>query len=260
MPVSVANSLHRLDQDTFKQIAHAVVGTGFDIHRRLGRFFDESVYQRAVADRLKEAETEIQIIVTFKDYRKDYFVDLIISKGAVFELKAVNQLNNEHRNQLVNYLLLTGLQHGKLLNFGGESMEHEFVNAKIGRSQRRAFCMEDQNWEATRGFGDAEKKLAVDFLRDLGTGLSVPLYEEIFTHFFADYRKVQVTIEGSPVGAQPTRMCAPGIGLKVTAFNDRVDDFERQIRRFLGHTSLTAIQWVNIALQKVTFSTIKEKV
>ena len=72
MPISIAIPLEYLDQDEFKQIAHEVVGVGVDTHRRLGRFFDETVYQRAVAKRLTDAETEVKISVTFRDFQKEF--------------------------------------------------------------------------------------------------------------------------------------------------------------------------------------------
>ena len=96
-------------------------------------------------------------------------MDLVVTGGAVFELKAVEQLTDAHRNQLLHYLLLTGLKHGKLINFGNGSVEQEFVNASISRAESTAFDIQEERWQSTSGFTDAEKQLTIDVLRDWGT-------------------------------------------------------------------------------------------
>ena len=44
--------------------------------------------------------------------------DLIGFDKIIIELKAAKALNDEHRAQLLNYLKITGLQLGLLVNFG----------------------------------------------------------------------------------------------------------------------------------------------
>ena len=87
----------------------------FAVHNELGRYFDEDIYRDEIARRDPDVRPEVLIEVTFRDFRKPYFMDLLASGGLVFELKTVEKLVHRHRSQLLNYLLLTGLPHGKLV-------------------------------------------------------------------------------------------------------------------------------------------------
>ena len=49
---------------------------------------------------------------------------------------------------------------------------------------------------------------------------------------------------------------APHLAFKLTALADRLDDFEQQMFRFLKHTTLQALQWVNLYHQDVSFVTL----
>jgi hypothetical protein len=99
-------------------------------------------------------------------------------------------------------------------------------------------------------------------LRDLGTGLEIDLYEEAVVHLFggkpAVEADVHVAIANRNVGCQRVRLIAPGVALKITAFEGPLDRFEVQARRLLAHMDLQAIAWVNIALKTVTFTTLEK--
>ena len=38
-------------------------------------------------------------------------MDLLVDNGIIYELKTVSALNDSHKQQLINYLLLTGIKH-----------------------------------------------------------------------------------------------------------------------------------------------------
>jgi GxxExxY protein len=50
----------------------------------------------------------------------DYYADIIVNDLVIIELKAAENLCEEHENQLVNYLKATDIEVGILLNFGKE--------------------------------------------------------------------------------------------------------------------------------------------
>jgi len=50
----------------------------------------------------------------------DYFVDIVVDDLIILELKAAEQLRQEHVAQLTNYLKATGKEVGLLLNFGNK--------------------------------------------------------------------------------------------------------------------------------------------
>ncbi|HKQ74254.1 MAG TPA: hypothetical protein VJ810_11230 [Blastocatellia bacterium] len=100
------------------------------------------------------------------------------------------------------------------------------------------------------------------FLRDIGTGLDTSLYEEALTHLLGGkeqaLRKVEVVSGGTVLGPQKFRLVTPDVALKITAFHTDPVPFEIQTRRLLEHTSLEAVQWINVARNKELFRTIRK--
>ena len=118
----------------------------FVVHDEFGRFFEEKIYQREIAFRMAGAQTEVPIDVTFDDFCKTYYIDLLVSGGAIFELKSVETLADRHRSQLMHYLFLTDVPHGKLVNLRPERVSHEFVNNVLTHQDRTAFEVVDEDW------------------------------------------------------------------------------------------------------------------
>lgn len=50
-----------------------------------------------------------------------YFADIIVENKVIIELKAAEELIEEHEAQLVNYIKATDIEVGLLLNFGKEA-------------------------------------------------------------------------------------------------------------------------------------------
>jgi GxxExxY protein len=261
MPILVPPNLRRPTQDEFGDIAYRVMEVIFAVHRDLGRFMEEEIYQREIARRLTVAQIEIPLTATFEDFAKTYFADLLVDGAAFFELKAVESLAPRHRSQLINYLLLAEMPHGKLINFRGELVEHEFVNATLLRPDRCNFEVCSSQWHASVvGERDVCGWL-IAALHDWGVGLDFSLYEDACIHFFGGkdcvHGDVEIVSGGRAIGVQAVRLAAPGVAFKVTTLPlNSCSSFEDHARRFLAHTPLTAIHWINIAHQYVLFKTL----
>jgi len=253
--------LRRLNDDDYKQTVYEVMRVIFAVHNEMGGLFDEPVYQQATAQRLAHAKVEVALGVSFESFLKTYFLDLLVSDGAVFELKAADSVNDRNRSQTLNYLLLAELPHGKLVNFRQGSVEHEFVNAPLTRADRTAFLVEHKEYEEMRTAGFSLRDLFVTILRDWGTCLDLALYEEALIHFLGGQQKVaqpvEICVGGRKVGQQRLNLITPDVSLCLTAINDGHDHYERELRRFLKHTNLKGIQWVNVARRLVTFKSLR---
>jgi hypothetical protein len=196
--------------------------------------------------------------VTFDSFKKTYFLDLLVG-GAIFELKTVELIAPRHRAQLLNYLLLTGAAHGKVVNMRPHKVQHEFVNTCLNRADRIAFSIEDQDWQE-RG-KNGLKVWVTDLLHDLGVGLDLNLYRDAVLHFCSPASSIaRVEVHGAGghvLGTQEQHLLNPEIALRLSAVDpDDCPYFEHHLRRFLAHTSLTAIQWINITRSRVSFKTI----
>ena len=116
MPITLKTSIRQLTQAEFGDIAYEVMGVVYRLRKELGRFFVERIYKQALVASLTGVEVEVPIELTWRDFRTTRSLDVLVVSGAAFEFKAVEQLTNSHRAQLLNYLLLMELAHGKLVN------------------------------------------------------------------------------------------------------------------------------------------------
>jgi GxxExxY protein len=90
----------------------------------MGHGFVESVYQDCLEIELGlqsiPFDPQRQIKLEYKGRPLDdwFKPDLVCFDKIIVELKAVKELADEHRAQLLNYLKATGLKVGLLVNFG----------------------------------------------------------------------------------------------------------------------------------------------
>jgi GxxExxY protein len=54
-----------------------------------------------------------------------YYADLVIEDKVIVEIKSVERLEDMHRAQLLNYLRISGLRVGLLINFSKTKLEFE---------------------------------------------------------------------------------------------------------------------------------------
>ena len=109
-------------------LAKRVIGLAMKVHRALGCGFLESIYVNALVLELQENglpfEREKRFSVTYKGTEIGYFVaDLVVDNRLIVEMKAVDALAIAHSVQLVNYLAVSKINLGLLLNFGPKSLE-----------------------------------------------------------------------------------------------------------------------------------------
>lgn len=110
---------------------YAVVGAALEVHRCLGRGLEEAIYQEALELELKEmdikfdAQKKLHMYYKNHELNKVYMAVLICFDGIMVELKAVDHVISEHRAQLMNYMRITKIRRGLLINFGEKSLRAE---------------------------------------------------------------------------------------------------------------------------------------
>ena len=115
----------------YQQESYDIIGAAMAVHRELGEGFLEEIYQEAreieFNERciLYEREKLIQISYKGNNLKKFYKADFFCYGNIIVELKAVTELNGEHKSQVINYLKATGCRLGLLINFGAESLQYE---------------------------------------------------------------------------------------------------------------------------------------
>jgi GxxExxY protein len=263
MPVIVHAETRQMSAEEFKDVAYNVMRHVFAVHAEFGRCFREVVYQREIAHRCG-GRFEVPVEVVHDTFRKNDYLDLLVGGGAVFEVKTAEMLTEKHRNQLMHYLLLAQIPRGKLVNLRPASVEQEFVNARLTHAERTVFMIDDQAWERAAPGAEQLHERTVSLLLDLGTGLSVSLYQEALVHFLGGEQSViqdvPVFSGGRQVGSQPLGMATPESAFRVTTLNEDVrSKWQPHLARMLSHTALGFLHWINIHRGALTLATLRRK-
>ena len=116
-------------KDRIFELCDVVRETGFAIHKfhRYGHM--EKVYENALGHRLRKlgitVEQQFPLSVTDENGTVigEYFADLFVENCLIIEVKACSGLCGEHTAQLLGYLRSSRIEHGLLINFGGQKFE-----------------------------------------------------------------------------------------------------------------------------------------
>jgi GxxExxY protein len=108
----------------YKEESYAIIGACFNVYKDKGCGFLEPVYQECLEIELAFlkmpfiAQKQITLEYRGQTLKQKYQPDFICFDKIIVEIKAVSNLIQEHRAQLLNYLNATGFKLGLLVNFG----------------------------------------------------------------------------------------------------------------------------------------------
>ena len=112
-----------IDIEAEKRKMYDIVGVIHDVHKYLGPGLNESCYQEAMELQLKDEaipyKRELSFHPTYRGITLQaiFKVDFLCKEDVIIELKAVPELNPNHRAQLFNYMRLLEKPCGILVNF-----------------------------------------------------------------------------------------------------------------------------------------------
>lgn len=106
-------------------LTETVIGAFYAVYNSLGYGFAERVYHGAMIVELQKrnlnVKSEYPLPVYYQNVQVgDFYADLVVNDVVIVELKAVKELVDEHRAQLLNYMKASTFEVGLLLNFGPE--------------------------------------------------------------------------------------------------------------------------------------------
>ena len=264
MPVECAAVPVLLGQDEFHEIDRIVMGQAFAMHNTMGRFLDERIYQDELAHRCAnlglEAMREVEVRVKHGDFKKSYFVDLLVGGGCLYELKTAASLVSRHDRQVIHYLLLTGLHHGKLVNLRPPSVESRFISTKLTDKDRENWTLDDRGWQPCGEAGVFLKELLFGLLEDLGLFLDAALYKEALIHLTqasgGGGRPIPVMAGERVAGYQNFCLLNPECTWHLSANRENLDSYEKHLVRLLRNTPLQVMHWINLNQRHVTIKTL----
>jgi len=259
MPITSPLPSSHTTQEQFAQLDYLVMRHAFESQNQLGRLCDELIYQNDLAARLRAAglpvQTEVPITVTCRDFAKTYSLDLVVADAGIYELKTALGLIGEHEAQLLNYLFLRGANHGKLINFRPAQVESRFINTTLTHQERRQFEIQTRDWPEHDQADQILRENLVAMLQDWGCWLDVALYTEALVHFAGgETQVVQLLplVRGQvSLGKQHFNLLNVETAFRVTALTTGAEEYERHLRSLLFLSPLRAIQWINLARNRV---------
>lgn len=113
----------------YKELTGEIIEAAHEVHNTLDCGLLEKVYENALTHELKLREkrtsSQKEFKVTFKgEDVGTYFADLVVEDKVIIEVKSAQKIENVHRAQLLNYLRISGLRVGLIMNFAKPRMEH----------------------------------------------------------------------------------------------------------------------------------------
>jgi GxxExxY protein len=116
----------------YGDLSYEIMGAIFEVHKKLGPGFLESVYHKALVEEFSERGMKIEaqktINLTYKDKKIGvHRLDLVVDDKVVVELKTVERFSIHHKAQLTSYLKASGYKLGILVNFSKSKVEYQRV-------------------------------------------------------------------------------------------------------------------------------------
>lgn len=105
-----------------KEITNKIIKAFYNVYNELGYGFLEKVYENAMLLELRKMKLLCEKQKPIKVYYDkivigEYFADIIVEDKIIVELKAAENICQEHEIQVINYLKSTNIEVGLLLNF-----------------------------------------------------------------------------------------------------------------------------------------------
>ena len=106
----------------YSSLSHSVLGACFSVHNILGPGLLESAYEGALVIELSHLDIPFERQKVYPVYYKGelagaYVADLVVDGKIILELKSVVSLSSVMEAQLINYLRLSKVPVGYLVNF-----------------------------------------------------------------------------------------------------------------------------------------------
>ena len=126
--------LHAARADLYpcREETHAIIGRAFEVLNELGHGLDEKCYENSlvVEFNLRQIAFDQQrrFEVLYKGERVGEFIpDLIAYEKVVVDAKCIDRITDHERGQMLNYLRITKLPVGLILNFKHAKLEWERI-------------------------------------------------------------------------------------------------------------------------------------
>ena len=113
-------------------MAYEIFHASLEVHKTLGPGLLESIYEYALLKEFQlrkiDVQYQVRLPLIYKGYmtNKEFYIDILVEKEIILEIKAVEGLLPVHQAQLLSYLRLADKRLGFLVNFNVELLKQGF--------------------------------------------------------------------------------------------------------------------------------------
>jgi GxxExxY protein len=116
----------------YKDEVYEIVNSAIEVLNTLGHGLFEKIYEKAMSVELLRRRIPLdqqrRFFVKYKgETIGEYIPDLIANNKIIIEIKTIEAITSHERGQVINYLRLTGLKLGLILNFKKSKLEWERI-------------------------------------------------------------------------------------------------------------------------------------
>jgi len=126
-------------------LSNHIIGAAIEVHRQLGPGLLETAYQKALACEMQlqnipfEAQKTIPVIYKGVALDCEYRLDFLVGRLVIVELKAVEQILEVHKAQMLTYLKLADCNLGLLINFNVTQLIKGLERIVLGSQPEKPF-------------------------------------------------------------------------------------------------------------------------
>ena len=119
-----------ITQKYITDLTYKINGACIEVHKILGSGLAEIVYHKALEEEFRirdiQFKSEFVIPVFYKDKNLecDFKFDFLVEDLIVLKIKAVTQIMDIHKSQVLNYMNLLKVPKGILINFNVKNLYH----------------------------------------------------------------------------------------------------------------------------------------
>ena len=115
-----------------KDETHQIIGSSFDVLNEIGHGLNEKLYENALVVDFKlrgiAFDQQRRFPVLYRSVQVGEFIpDLIAFSTVIVDTKVIDRITDHERGQMMNYLRITKLRVGLILNFKHARLEWERI-------------------------------------------------------------------------------------------------------------------------------------
>lgn len=125
----------------YSELTGSILNCCFEVMKEIGPGFLENVYKNALLIEMKKNGLHVEVERAFEVVFKGnvvgrYRADLVVAHSVIIELKCCEKLAKEHQAQLFNYLKVSKVPVGLLVNFRRGKLEWKRLQLDLDTIER----------------------------------------------------------------------------------------------------------------------------